>query len=166
MRRAESIFCVLIFMLCLCSCSADEYVTTTAVNATEPASITTAKEYIEMNNFYIKANGKVFTAKFADNSSAAAFRELLEKGDLILDLSDYGSFEKVGPIGYTLPRNDEQVTTEPGDVILYQGSQITIYYDTNSWSFTRLGKIENTTRNELLSAFGNGDVTVTFSINN
>lgn len=76
----------------------------------------------------------------------------------------YGNFEKVGPLPFELPRNDETITTEPGDIILYQGNQITIYYDENTWNFTRLAKIDNVTREELLDVLGSGDVTVTFWI--
>ena len=72
----------------------------------------------------------------------------------------YGSFEKVGSLPWTLPRNDEQITTSPGDIILYKGNQITIYYDTNSWSFTRLAKIGITSKEELLDVLGEGNVTV------
>ncbi len=67
-------------------------------------------------------------------------------------------------MGTSLPTNDEPITTEPGDVILYQGSSITVYYDTNHWNFTRLGKIPNVTREELLEAFGSGSVTMTFTL--
>ena len=80
-------------------------------------------------------------------------------------MSDYANFEKVGPLGFSLPRNDKSITTTPGDIILYQGNQITIYYDTNTWNFTKLGKIENLTQKELKEILGNGDVTVTFSLN-
>lgn len=118
------------------------------------------------NQFYIKSGDTSFAATFSDNSSADAFKELLKDGDITVDLRDYGNFEKVGSLGHTLPRNDVQITTAPGDIILYQGNQITIYYDTNSWSFTRLGKIEGVTKGELLSAFGEGNVKVTFSLNN
>lgn len=120
----------------------------------------------EMNadNFYVKANGEIFTAVFSDNSSAEAFRELLADGDVVVSMHDYGEFEKVGDLGTALPRNDTQITTEPGDVILYQGDRITVYYDINSWNFTRLGKIGDTSKEELLAAFGEGDVTVTFSL--
>ena len=72
------------------------------------------------------------TATLADNSSATAFYELLKKGPLTVKMVDYGNFEKVGPLGTSLPRNDTQITTEAGDIILYQVYQITIYYDTNS----------------------------------
>lgn len=119
---------------------------------------------MDQNRFYITAGDTTFAAKFADNSSALALQELLEQGDLTLTMSDYGDFEKVGSLGTQLPRNDQQITTDPGDVILYQGSSITIYYDTNTWNFTRLGNIPDVTREDLLAALGEGDVEVTFSL--
>jgi len=112
----------------------------------------------------IRANGKTFYATLADNASARAFAEKLSGGSIEVEMRDYGSFEKVGPLPWSLPRSDEDITTEPGDVILYQGSQITIYYDQNTWDFTRLARIENITREALLDAFGNGDVRISFSI--
>ena len=99
-----------------------------------------------------------------NNSSAKAFIELLRKGELVLEMHDYGNFEKVGSIGSNLPRNDTQITTEPGDVILYQGNQITIYYDENSWNFTRLGKVKNLNQDELKAILGKGNVSVRFSL--
>lgn len=110
----------------------------------------------------LEVNGKRFYPELAENSSAEAFFEKLKEGRLDLELHDYGSFEKVGPLPWELPRNDEQITTEPGDIILYQGNQLTIYYDENTWSFTRLGKIKYVTKEELLEALGDGDVTVSF----
>lgn len=100
----------------------------------------------------------------ADNSSAEAFIDLLTEGDVTVDMHDYGNFEKVGALGAELPRNDEDITTEPGDVILYQGNQITIYYDTNTWDFTRLGKVQGLSQAELKEVLGEGDVSVTFSL--
>ena len=76
----------------------------------------------------------------------------------------YGNFEKVGPLGQSLPTNNQQITTEAGDIILYQGNQITIYYDRNSWNFTRLGKINGVTSQQLQDILGSGDVSVTFSL--
>ena len=108
------------------------------------------------------------TATLVDNSSATAFYELLKKGPLTVDMHDYGNFEKVGSLGTRLPRNDTQITTTAGDIILYQGNQITIYYDTNSWNFTRLGKVVSTsstttiTQAELKKILGKGDVTAVF----
>ena len=113
---------------------------------------------------YAAVNGQTLTIRPADNSSAAAFVELLRAGDITVAMHDYGSFEKVGPLGTTLPTNDERITTEPGDLILYQGDQITIYYDTNTWSFTRLGKVQGMTTDALREALGQGDPTVVFSL--
>ena len=110
------------------------------------------------------------TATLTDNSSALAFYELLQKVPVTIKMSDYGSFEKVGPLGTTLPRNDTQITTTAGDIILYQGNQITIYYDTNSWNFTRLGKVVSSgstttiTQAELKKILGKGNVTAVFEI--
>ncbi len=112
----------------------------------------------------IEANGKIFYADFEDNSSAEALKEKLNSEAITVDMHDYGSFEKVGALPWELPRNDTQIATEPGDVILYQGNQITVYYDTNSWNFTRLARIRNATKEELLAALGDGDVSVKFSL--
>lgn len=114
--------------------------------------------------FYVTAGGQTFQAEFTGNSSAEAFKALLAKGNLTITMSDYGNFEKVGNLGTTLPRNDTRITTSPGDIILYQGNSITIYYDTNTWSFTRLGKINGVTREQLLAALGKGSVRVIFSL--
>ena len=101
-------------------------------------------------------------ATLAENKSALAFAELLKKGPVTVSMSDYGSFEKVGSLGTSLPRTDSQITTQAGDIILYQGNQITIYYDTNSWNFTRLGKVTEVTQTELKAILGKGDVTAVF----
>ncbi len=109
-------------------------------------------------------NGITLTATLADNSSAQALRELLANGPITVDMRDYGSMEKVGSLETSLPTNNEQINTQAGDIILYQGNQITIYYDTNSWSLTRLGKINNITAQELRALLGSGDVSVTLSL--
>ena len=104
------------------------------------------------------------TATLYDNSSSRALVDLLQKGELTIEMHDYGNFEKVGSLPSSLPRNDTQISTEPGDIILYQGNQITIYYDTNSWNFTLLGKIDGITKAELKKILGKGNVTVVLSI--
>lgn len=146
---------------------------TTLPTVTEPASKNEASEPYSTKSslpegtdrmFYAHVNGKVLKILAAENSSADAFLDLLKSGDVPVEMHDYGSFEKVGPLGTTLPRNDEQITTEPGDVILYQSDQITIYYDVNNWSFTRLGKVQDLSQAELKDILGSGNVTVTFSL--
>jgi hypothetical protein len=79
-------------------------------------------------------------------------------------MRDYGSMEKVGSLVTDLPRNDQQITTEAGDIILYQGNAFVIYYAPNSWNFTRLGKIENVTSEKLKEILGDGNVTITLSL--
>jgi len=118
----------------------------------------------EETMLHITVNGTTLTATLANNSSAEAFRELLANGPCTIQMSDYGNFEKVGPLGQSLPTNNQQITTEAGDIILYQGNQITIYYDRNSWNFTRLGKINGVTSQQLRDILGSGDVSVTFSL--
>lgn len=120
---------------------------------------------MDSNTIKLTAGSKTFTATLVENSSTKALKELLAKGDLRIEMSDYGNMEKVGPLGTTLPRNDESITTIAGDLILYQGNSFVIYYAPNTWTFTRLGKIDNTTREELLAALGSGNVTVTLSLN-
>ena len=107
--------------------------------------------------------GGEFIAGFEDNPASNALIDKLYDGPVELTLSDYGGFEKVGDLPWELPAEDSEITTEPGDVILYQGDKLTIYYGENTWSFTKIGHIE-ATREELLGAFGEGDVTVTLSL--
>lgn len=117
------------------------------------------------NKVKVYCGERVLEMELADNASAKAFEERLQKGDVTVTMNDYGNFEKVGELGFELVRTDENITTEPGDVILYLGTNITIYYDTNSWNFTLLGKIKNMTRETMLQFFGGkGEVTVRFSI--
>ena len=112
----------------------------------------------------IHVNDTTFTATLNDNSSAKALVELLQKGDLTLDMEDFSNFEKVADLPVTLPRNDTQINTDAGDIILYQGKSITIYYDKNSWDFTPLGKIDNVNKKRLKQILGDGNATVTFSV--
>ncbi len=117
-----------------------------------------------MNTFYVKFNGHSLEADFSDNASAKAFYDLLLQGDVTVEAHDYGNFEKVGDLPRSLVRSDERITTSAGDVILYLGSEITVYYDVNTWTFTRLGKIKNVTSASLKSMLGPDNVTLTFSL--
>lgn len=123
-------------------------------------------ENMESNQIRLTVNGRSFTATLEQNSSAEALKELLKDGDLSIRMNDYGNMEKVGSLGTSLPRNDRQITTRPGDVILYLGNSFTIYYDTNTWNFTRLGRLDGvSTREEVLNLLGGkGEVTVILSL--
>ncbi len=140
-------------------------------NMAEATEITEGDEQVSESNTDVEGNvmkiavgNTTFTATLEDNSSAQALKELLMEGPLTINMSDYGNMEKVGPIGTSLPENNKQITTGAGDIILYQGNSLVIYYDTNSWNFTRLGKINGVTQEELKEVLGNGDVTVTLTL--
>ena len=110
----------------------------------------------EEMKMYVYINGNKLEAELENNSSAAALYELLKKGDIVYTADDYGNFEKVGGIGHTLPQNNERIDTVSGDVILYQGTSVCLYYGKNSWNFTRLGRINGYTDSELRSLLGAG----------
>lgn len=103
-----------------------------------------------------------FPATLADNDAVGALMEMMESEPVVIQMSDYAGFEKVGPLGRSLPTSDSRTTTQAGDIVLYRGDQIVIFYGTNSWSYTRIGHIDDLTGWE--EALGSGDVTVTFSI--
>ena len=118
---------------------------------------TTTKMKLEVGNY-------VFTAALEENSSVDALKELLAAGPLTLTMTDYAGMEKGADLGMVLPQNNVQMNTQAGDIILYQGRTFVIYYDTNSWSLTPIGKIENVDAVALRQALDTGNVSVTISI--
>lgn len=110
----------------------------------------------------VEVGGKHFTATLEDNKAADTLAEMMQEDPVTIQMSDYGGFEKVGDLGTELPTSNRQATTRAGDIVLYQGNQIVIFYGSNSWSYTRLGRIDDLTGWE--TALGNGDVTVTFAL--
>ena len=111
----------------------------------------------------MKINGTPVTVAWEDNESAAALKELAA-GGLEIRMSMYGGFEQVGSIGQRLPAGDVQTTTSSGDIVLYSGSQLVVFYGSNSWAYTRLGHITDKTPEEMRALLGSGDVTVTLSV--
>lgn len=96
-----------------------------------------------------------------DNESVAALRELVKTGPLTVQMSPYGGFEQVGPLGQSLPRDDSRITTQAGDIVLYSGNQIVVFYGSNAWTYTKLGHIIDKSAQELAELLGSGDVTIT-----
>jgi hypothetical protein len=121
-------------------------------------------EEVQNNTMKLQIGEEVFTVTLVENSSTEALKELLAKGPVTINMRDYGNMEKVGGLGTNLPRNDEQITARPGDLILYLGNSLVIYYEPNSWNFTRLGKINDITQKELKEVLGSGNVTVTLCL--
>ena len=118
----------------------------------------------EASEIALTVAGRRLTVEWADNSTVDALRELLKKGAVTLDMSDYAGFEKGAPLPETLPQNNEPMNTDAGDIILYQGRQFVIYYDKNSYSLTPLGKITGVTKSELQTLLGAGNVTAILSL--
>ena len=112
----------------------------------------------------VEIDGTSIQVKLYDNSSAQAVKELLRKGSLTISMKDYANMEKFGSFGVQLPTNDEHITTEAGDVILSEGNLLVIYYAPNTWTFTRLGKVQNLSESELKKILGKGNVTATLTL--
>jgi hypothetical protein len=102
--------------------------------------------------------------KWEDNESVEALGQLCQNGPLTMQMSMYGGFEQVGSIGQRLPRNDSQTTTQSGDIVLYAGDQIVVFYGSNSWAYTRLGHVTNKSDEEMAQLLGNGDVQITIEM--
>lgn len=141
-------------MIALAACGKAE----PAQDSSEPETVLEETE-MKLN---VEVNGTIFTAALEDNAAVDAFVEMMREAPVVIEMSDYSGFEKVGPLGTSLPASNSQTTTQAGDIVLYNSNQIVIFYGSNSWSYTRLGKIDDLTGWE--EALGSGDVTVTFSV--
>ena len=106
-------------------------------------------------------NNTPVTVEWEDNEAAAALKEAVKINPLTIQMSMYGGFEQVGSLGMTMPRNDTRISTSPGDVILYSGNQMVVFYGSNTWSYTRLGHITDKSQQELTQLLSNGNVTIT-----
>ena len=112
----------------------------------------------------VQINEDIFDVELENNSAAQELIKELEKGNITVNATEYGGFEKVGELGFSLPTSDENINTEPGDIVLYQGDKISLFYGSHSWSYTKLGKIDNISSNELKEVLGQGNVTLVFSL--
>lgn len=100
------------------------------------------------------------SVSWLDNESVAKLKEMAQESPVVINMSRYGGFEQVGSIGTTLPSNDVQMTTSPGDIVLYSSNQLVVFYGSNSWAYTKLGHIENMSEEELTELLSNSDVTI------
>ncbi len=143
-------FLLLLAAMLLTGCSKDNDVT---------AQIMTQK-------LYITIDGKTLPVVLVNNAATQALVAALKEGDITYEAHDYGGFEKVGALGRSLPTSNTQITTQTGDVILYSGNQIVLFYGSNSWSYTRLGRMEYASQAELESFLkaGQGNVMVKLSL--
>ena len=112
----------------------------------------------------MKIDDETVTVAWEDNEAVAALMENLREQPLSIQMSMYGGFEQVGSFGTNLPRDDKQTTTQAGDIVLYSGNQMVVFYGSNSWAYTRLGKITDKSAEELKEMLGGGDVTITLGL--
>ena len=115
-----------------------------------------------VTNMNVQVGDVVFSATLEENETVSALVEMMRESPVVIQMSDYSGFEKVGSLRTSLPASNSQTTTQTGDIVLYNGNQIVIFYGSNSWSYTRLGHIDDLTGWE--DALGSGNVTVTFSL--
>ena len=133
-------------LLLLAACSRQE--------AAEPIESTPPTEEATM---ILRIDGTEVPVTWENNESVQALHAL---APLTIEMSMYGGFEQVGSIGSSLPRNDRQTATAPGDLVLYSGNQLVVFYGTNSWAYTRLGHVD-LTKEELTALLSEHDVTIT-----
>ena len=124
------------------------------------------KEEIEMNDntMMVNINGQDFTVELEENAATKELLKRLENGEVIIETEDYGNFEKVGSLGFNLPRSDKRITTEPGDIVLYEGNKISLFYNSNTWEYTKIGHIQNIGQDELINVLGKENVTIKLHI--
>ena len=137
-------------LLLLAACSRQE--------ADEPIESIPPTEETEM---ILRIDGTEVPVTWENNESVQALQAL---APLTIEMSMYGGFEQVGSIGQSLPRDDQQTTTASGDIVLYSGNQLVVFYGSNSWAYTRLGHITDQTPAQMKELLGNGDVTITLSV--
>lgn len=141
-----------------------ESVQETKMNETDTAEtdIQNNTEENKVANMNVQVGDVVFSATLEKNEAVSALMEMMRESPVVIQMSDYSGFEKVGSLGTSLPASNSQTTTQTGDIVLYNGNQIVIFYGSNSWSYTRLGHIDDLTGWE--EALGSGNVTVIFSL--
>ncbi len=128
------------------------------------ASIEDIKEWIDSmsGEILLSINGTEVPVIWEDNDSVKELAQIADDG-LTIEMSMYGGFEQVGPIGQSITSNDEQTTTVPGDIMLYSGDQIVIFYGSNTWAYTSLGKID-LPEQEITALLSNGDVKICIAV--
>lgn len=108
-------------------------------------------------------NDKEIPVTWENNPSVSALRSNLQAGDIVVSMSMYSNNEQVGPLDKSYPSNDVQTTTNNGDIVLYRSDQIVLFYGSNSWAYTRLGKMD-LSENEVINLLSNGDVSIRLTL--
>jgi hypothetical protein len=163
-KRFVPVLCAVMTALLSAGCQretpSEPEVTEEPVQESQAVQPETAEESA-MDELCLKIGEEVLEVRWEDNESVEFLKEAVKDEPLTVELSMYGGFEQVGSLGMSVPRNDSDTVTQSGDIVLYSGNQIVVFYGSNSWAYTRLGHIENKSQSELRDLLGNGDVTLT-----
>ncbi len=159
MKRVKIITLVMMLIL-LASCSGNNAARQSSAPEKETVN---AEESTDMIPVTMLINDEKVDVTWENNESAEALAELVSDSPLTIDMSMYGGFEQVGALGTDLPSSDINITTKPGDIMLYTGSNIVVFYGSNSWAYTSLGHIENKSADELKEILGSDNVKITLS---
>ena len=135
-----------------------------SIPVSEPLQNAASEEQTMEKELTLTINGQSVTVEWEENGSVEALKDLVGDKPLTIQMSAYGGFEQVGPLGTSLPRNDVQTETQAGDVVLYSGDQIVVFYGSNSWAYTRLGHITDKSTAQMKDLLGNGNVTIVISM--
>lgn len=133
----------------------------TGSGPTPGASVTEEEESMETIRLFVEE--KELTVQWEENAAVDALQELVKEHPLTIQMSMYGGFEQVGALGAALPHEDVQMTTSAGDIVLYSGDQIVLFYGANTWAYTRLGRVSDLSADDMAELLGHGDVEITLS---
>lgn len=121
-----------------------------------------SKDEASMTKMNVQVGAYSFTATLEDNAAVRELVEMMQAGPVTIEMSDYSGFEKVGSLGRSLTTSNRQTTAAAGDIVLYKGNNIVMFYGSNSWSYTRIGTIDDLT--DWATALGYGDITAIFTL--
>lgn len=132
-------------------------------NGSDDEDAAPEKNEEEVINMTMKINDEVVNVTWENNESVKALLKMAAEDPVVVNMSMYGGFEQVGLLGTTLPSNDQNIKTKPGDIVLYTSDSIVVFYGNNSWAYTRLGHIEDKSKAELQDLLSRGNVVITIT---
>lgn len=159
MKRVIAAVVILAFALCVAGCGASDQ----AEEQNDDQAVTESETQKETTEMKLFIGDEEVNVEWEDNDAVAALQESVGEEPITVDMSMYDDFEQVGELGMSLPAEDEQITTEAGDIMLYSGDKIVVFYGSNSWAYTPLGKVTDKLPEEMAELLGQGDVTITIA---
>ena len=161
MKRLFVIFMTLVLIMGFTACGNTNQPSESA-SASIDSNHTAGTEDMPAMKMSVTIGNQSFTATLEDNAATRELVKMMEEAPISINMDDYSGFEKVGSLGRSLTTDNHQMTTQAGDIVLYSGNQIVMFYGSNSWSYTKIGEIDDLSSWE--DALGNGSVTAVFSI--